>query len=431
MKSKNRAFFMYALGYLGIAILTQTTVKWYQYYYAPPEMNQYGLQALIPIGFIGIAMIIARLIDGITDPVVAYISDKLGRRIPFILYGTVPLIVTFILLWFPPVHGESVINLVYLTIILSLFFTFFTIVVVPYLALIGEITDSNKGRIKITTLQGITQIVGLMIAEAGSGLLINAYNFKVMAVILGSISLLSILLTPLFIKEGNISNDLKSSANQMSMFGSMKMTLLNRNFAIYLSSYVTVWFGINTLTITMPYISEVMLGKTADHSGYLIAGTFVLAFLFSPFIPLITKRYSKKQIMFFTSLFFALILASTGLFGTLISYFYAAALVILAGIPLAVILIIPNAMVIDIAKQDTIRHRQNRTGMFFGIQGLVIKIVIGISSLYTPVLFKTFGYSSLQPLGIQLAGPICAVIIAIGAIILLKYSTTGDENEGL
>jgi GPH family glycoside/pentoside/hexuronide:cation symporter len=50
---------MYSLGYLGISIFVQTTVKWYQYFYAPPETNQGGLKVLVPLGFVGFAMIVA------------------------------------------------------------------------------------------------------------------------------------------------------------------------------------------------------------------------------------------------------------------------------------------------------------------------------------------------------------------------------------
>ncbi|MCD8511514.1 MAG: MFS transporter [Bacillus sp. (in: Bacteria)] len=420
---KTKKYLIYALGYLGIAILTQTVVKWYQYFYAPPEVNQYGLQVLIPIGFVGVAMIVARLVDGIADPLVAYFSDKskhpLGRRIPFILYGVGPLVVTFILLWFPPVAGQSIINLVYLAVLLSLFFTFFTVVVTPYLALIGELTETREERIRVTTFQGIAQILGVMVAEAGSGVIINAYNFKVMGIVLGLIALVTIALTPIFIREEK--RELATPAT-LSMWKSMGRTLRNTNFRCLLISYVTVWFGINTLTITMPYKTEVLMGRTADYSGFLIAAAFVVALLFSPVIPYLHKRASKGRILFFTSISFGGILILTGLFGTIISDGVAAVIVGLAGIPLAIIFVVPNAMVVDIAQGDAIANGENRAAMFFGIQGLIIKLVIGVSSLYTPLLFGAFGYSTARPLGIQLAGPIAGLLIMVGALVLLKYN---------
>jgi GPH family glycoside/pentoside/hexuronide:cation symporter len=202
---KSFALLMYSIGYIGISILVQTTVKWYQYFYAPPEANQGGLKVLIPLGFIGFTMIIARIFDGVADPVVAYYSDnarsKLGRRIPFILYGSLPLCLSFVLIWFPPVQGESIWNFIYLTAMLSLFFIFFTIVVGPYLALIGEVTSNNKERMNLTMMQGITQVIGVMIAEAGSGALIQGPNFKIMGIVLGLISFATLILTPIFIKE--------------------------------------------------------------------------------------------------------------------------------------------------------------------------------------------------------------------------------------
>jgi len=37
MKNKELSLIIYAVSYLGISILVQTTVKWYQYFYALPE----------------------------------------------------------------------------------------------------------------------------------------------------------------------------------------------------------------------------------------------------------------------------------------------------------------------------------------------------------------------------------------------------------
>lgn len=420
MVSKRIILFMYALGYLGIAVLTQTTVKWYQYFYAPPEINEHGLQVLIPITFVGIAMIIARFFDGLADPVVAYFSDRSrhprGRRVPYILHGAIPLVVTFILLWFPPFPYESLGNLIYLTIMLALFFIFFTIVVTPYLALIGELTATKQERVTLTTMQGITQVIGVIIAEAGSGLIISAFGFKVMGIVLGVIALITILLTPLFVYEKNI-----ETKHTFSIVTSLKLTLKNKNFLLYLSFYITIWFGINSLTIAMPYMTEILLQKSAETSGIMIGSAFLFALIFSPFIPRLTNFLTKKAIMLVTACLFAVLLFLTGFFGTFISYPIAFIIVLLTGIPLSVIFIIPNAMVADIAQYDGFAYGERREGMFFGAQGLIIKIVIGLSSFVTPFVFHTFGYSQTEYLGLQLIGPISALIILIGIFLLARY----------
>lgn len=425
-KNKTFIYLMYSLGYLGISILVQTTVKWYQYFYSPPELNQGGYDNLIPLGFVGLAMITARVIDGIADPLVAYFSDKskskLGRRRPYILYGSVPLTLTFILIWFPPVNGESMLNFIYLTVMLSLFFIFFTIVVGPYLALIGEITDTKKERINITTMQGITQILGVMIAEAGSGIIINHYDYKVMGIVLGLIALSTIILTPIFVRE-NPQNIHQKDINILSSIG---MTLTNKNFVYYLVGYSTVWFGINTLTISMPYISEGLLNSTAESSGFMIAGAFVIALLFSPLIPKITMKLGKKLTFNIAAIIFAILLMLTGLFGVVFTNLAATIIILAAGIPLAILFVIPNAMVADIAEADGLVNGQKREGMFFGAQGLIIKLVIGFSSLITPFIFGTFGNSANDPLGLHIVGPISGFIIILGLVLFNKYALNED-----
>jgi GPH family glycoside/pentoside/hexuronide:cation symporter len=432
---KSFALLMYSIGYIGISILVQTTVKWYQYFYAPPEANQGGLKVLIPLGFIGFTMIIARIFDGVADPVVAYYSDnarsKLGRRIPFILYGSLPLCLSFVLIWFPPVQGESIWNFIYLTVILSLFFIFFTIVVGPYLALIGEVTSNNKERMNLTMMQGITQVIGVMIAEAGSGALIQGPNFKIMGIVLGLISFATLILTPIFIKENVEESQSIQQQPTIGLMSSLSKTLKNRNFIYYLVPYLAIWFGINTLTIAMPYISEILLGMSAESSGFLIAGAFVVAVLFSPFLPSITVKYGKKKVMILSSFAFGILLILLGLFGTLLKGYAAYIVVFLAGIPLSAALIVPNAMVADIAELDGIETGVRREAMFFGTQGLINKIVIGLSSLVTPLLFKAFGYSIENPLGLQLCGPIAGIIVLAGIVILNKYSLKEDELQAL
>ncbi len=421
---------VYSLGYLGISILVQTTVKWYQYFYAPPEMNSSGLRVLIPLGLIGFTMAIARIFDGVANPIVAYFSDssknKLGRRIPFILYGSVPLVITFILIWFPPVQGQSIWNFIYLTVMLSLFFTLFTIVVDPYLALIGDISRNKEERIKLTMAQGIAQVLGVMIAEAGSGVLIGISGYTFMGIVLGLFSFATIILTPIFVRENPV-NELERQP--LGIWTSIKRTLTNKNFIYYLVPYLAIWFGINTLTISMPYISEILLGFKPEYSGFMIAGAFIVATAFSPFLPKITLKLGKKKVMMLAQLLFGLVLFGVSTFGTLAGTPVAIAVILFAGIPLSAALIVPNAMVADIAELDAIENGQRREGMFFGTQGLINKLMVGLSSVVTPLLFNTFGYTRETPLGLQLCGPVSGALVLAGIFILKRYSLTEEKLE--
>src|SRR5690554_597617 len=152
---------MYSSAYLAVALTTQTLVTWYSFYYAPPDK-----EGFISIALIGYALLIGRVIDAVADPLVAYWSDnsthKSGRRIPFIKYGALPLLITFVLIWFPLIEESSIYNFYYLSIMMSGFFFFFTVVVAPYLALLPEISTDPDERITISTYQSVANILGLI-----------------------------------------------------------------------------------------------------------------------------------------------------------------------------------------------------------------------------------------------------------------------------
>ena len=59
------------------------------------------------LAFVGAVLVIARLFDGVTDPIVGFISDRWrtrwGRRKPFVLLGTPIYIFGICMLFIPPV----------------------------------------------------------------------------------------------------------------------------------------------------------------------------------------------------------------------------------------------------------------------------------------------------------------------------------------
>ena len=66
-----------------------------------------GLEA----GLFALAMGIYAVWNAINDPLFGYWSDRTrsrwGRRIPYILFGTAPYVITFALLWMAPFDGRT------------------------------------------------------------------------------------------------------------------------------------------------------------------------------------------------------------------------------------------------------------------------------------------------------------------------------------
>jgi len=86
-----------------------------------------------------------------------------------------------------------------------------------------------------------------------------------------------------------------------------------------------------------------------------------------------------------------------------------------------VIFIVPDAIVAAVSDLEVKLSGQRREAMYFGAQGFILKLALGLSTVITGALLQLFGSTLAQPLGIQLTGPISAIFILIGVIVFSRY----------
>ncbi len=119
-----------------------------------------GLSAL----WLGVILIIPRLWDAVSDPIVGHISDnyrsRWGRRRPFLLIGGIAVAISFVLMWwipdgemvhswFPTESGFQGFQLGYILFWLLVFFTACTIFEIPHGALGMEMSTDYHERTRL------------------------------------------------------------------------------------------------------------------------------------------------------------------------------------------------------------------------------------------------------------------------------------------
>lgn len=126
----------------------------------------------------GLVFIVGKFWDAISDYLMGVISDKtkskLGKRRVFMLFGSIPYGLIFILLWITPFSDTTsqVIKFIYFTSAYMLFNTAWTVVYVPYNALTANMTRDYDER---------TSLNGIRIIFANIGLLLGAAIFALLA----------------------------------------------------------------------------------------------------------------------------------------------------------------------------------------------------------------------------------------------------------
>ena len=110
----------------------------------------YGQVLGVDFALVGGALLLAMVVDGITDPIVGYWSDNLrtaiGRRHPFMYAAAMPVAICYYFVWNPPdgLSGNALFPyLLMMTILVRVSFTFYE---VPSLALVAELTDDYDER---------------------------------------------------------------------------------------------------------------------------------------------------------------------------------------------------------------------------------------------------------------------------------------------
>jgi GPH family glycoside/pentoside/hexuronide:cation symporter len=223
----------------------------------------------------------------------------------------------------------------------------------------------------------IFSILGLLIAFLGSGFLIDHFDFRVMTIVTGAIAFISLCVPVIFIRETPWS---RAKQVTLSFIGAIKQCFRNKPFLYYVSA-------------------------------------------FFPIINYLAKRLGKKTIYAASLLLFSILTSMLGTIGVFPfpPFYYGLFLIALAGIPVSGFMVGSNAIIADVIDHDETITGFRREAMYFGVQGLLLKLGIGVSALIFTVLLHLFGKTPAEPLGVTLAGPVAGIIVFIGFVVFRKY----------
>lgn len=435
-KSKVVAF---AIGQLGWSILSGCIGSWLVFFYQPEVGAEGAIETLfIPQGLVilGIATIIGaitalgRVMDAVTDPWIASLSDRSknpkGRRIPFMAKAAFPLAFSTVLIFWAPINGESWVNVLWLTVFVLCYYLAITTYCTPYNALIAELGHTQKERMTISTAISLTFIVGTAFAYVAPVIWSNLEPAlgQVLAVrvtfgILAVIAFICMMVPVFAINEKEYV--VPSKPQEGSAFSSLKQTFKNKNFRIFVASDILYFIALTMFQTGLVFFVTVLLGLSESMSSLYFVLLTAISLVFYVPINILTRKVGKKKMVVTAFALFTIVYAYSIFLGDMLPIdpvIQGYILVILASIPMAIFGILPQAMVADVAESDRKVTGESREGMFFAARTFAFKLGQSVSML----LFTAVATLGTNGSGYRYVAAIACALCALGGVVLLFYN---------
>ena len=429
----NKLLWIFAVGQFGWSLLSGIVANWMVYYYtgSPSAQNpNTGIFAsgitqhpiLFKLTLFGLVLAVGRIFDAITDPLIAGWSDrskyKGGRRIPFMRAIAIPFALVTIGLFTLPQTSSIAVNDVILFILLITFYMFMTIFCTPYNALIAELGDTQEHRINVSTYISFTFIAGQSISfmlpnvagmlEGAAG---QAGSVRLAVAIMSSVACIAMLIPSLYIKEREY---IDAKPSETKAFSSLLKTFRNRQFRRFVCSDMIYFFAL-TLFQTGLAFYEAKLMEIEDTWTFLLTATMTaLSVCQYPVINKLAPNIGKKKLIITGFFGYALVFLITFICGK--GLYWGFIVAVCASTPMAILGILPQACVADVAELSRLETGEDRSGMFFAARTFAFKMGQALAM----VVFTSITVSG-TPASYRATAAVAFVTCVTGALLFLLY----------
>ncbi len=418
----------------------------YLLYFFQPTVKS-GLPNLLPqnklLGFITVMALLTglgKVIDAVTDPWVANLSDRCthkdGRRMPFLKYSAVPYAVSVLMIFMAPFKNGSVANAIWVGFFLIVYYTAYTFFFIPRNALIPEVIPDAKDRVAyygISTaffmgsssfMYAATLFVDL-IKKLGFNAL---WSWRIVFTAFAAIGLVCVLLGATAFKEKDyVEENIKP---KQSLLVSAKSIFQNKTFVKFFAGDLFSYISMAFFQTAMLYYITMLLNVPESQSFLVMLAAIVVALCLFPMIVNFSKKYGKKSMLVIASVIFTVVFAFI-FFGDKIASLvkgYELLLGLFMGLvvafPFAAINILPQSVMSDIIQKDSIENGVNREGFFSATKTFIEKIAYSLAMVVVSSVLAIGAPEgeSVGILGVKLTGVFAGIFSLVSLLFFMAYN---------
>lgn len=389
----------YGLGDWGTsAATTVRNIFWFFFLTSVVGMNA---------GLAGSIFLVGRLWDAVNDPLIGTLSDRLntrwGRRRPFLLFGAVPFGLTFALLFLVPPWEAPVARAAYYIVVFLLFDSLYTVINVPYSALMPELTSDYDERSSLAGWRIAVAILASLVTGAlfkvlaeevfapyfGGGVAGIRYGYGLSAALWG----ITLILPNFILVHTFREREKPAVGGKIQPLQTFREVFSNRPFRfaalVYLLTFTTV--DIVLLVFIRFLIDYVRVEPGFDN--VLLATVLGLAFITMPLTVALMRRLGKRRAYIVSMGFLAVVLAIMsqvppgGQNQVLIAGIFA-------GLGYGAANTLPWALVADVIEADELKSGQRREGIYYGYLVFFRKLAAALATFSVGHTLEATGYVS-------------------------------------
>jgi len=449
--------FFYGFGSVAFGVKDNGFSYFLQFFYA---------QVLgLPSATVGLAIMIALIVDAFVDPIMGQLSDNLrspwGRRHPFMYGAAFPVAISYLLLWNPPQGWSHQALFGYLIGTAILIRTCISVYEIPSSALAAELTSQYDERTRLLSYRylfgwigGLTMyFTALMVflrpdAAHRTGQL-NAAGYGHYGAASGALMLFAILVSAIgthrqipYLRDPPARKPTLGILAR-EMFG----TMANRSFLAILTSsifnYAAVGLGFSINLYLTTYFWEFPSNLIAWFTPSALAGALIAFWA----APRISHRFGKRgsaMVLILASMTLTAAPIVLRLLGVFLPNGSPALFPVLfvnniAALSLSISgQILFSSMIADVAEDSELRTGRRQEGLFFAALAFVNKAVTGAGIFVTSMLIAFIHFPAgarpgtipadiVRNLGLVFV-PALAILYGLAALLLLGYRISRESH---
>jgi len=333
----------------------------------------------VGFGAVGTALLVSRLWDVVTDPLIGLASDRtrgrFGRRRPWMVAG-IPLVVLAAWMLFAPPFGVSAAHLLIWSLLLYLGGT---MILLPYAAWGAELSPDYDERSRIAAVREATVVLGTLLA-LGIPALLGLSRPAVMGATAWVLTLLlpaAVALAVLSLPDPPVRAPARSSRARGGFLAGLRLLRGNVAFRCLIGAHFVngIAYGLPA-TLFLLYVEEVL--QAPDWAWPLLGLYFAAAIAGVPVWLRLARRWGKHRAwqaamaLAAGTFWIAMLLGPGDVWPFLV-------LCVLTGLPLGAELALPPAMQADVVDLDTLHSGRRRAGLFFAAWGVATKVPLALA----------------------------------------------------